>query len=111
MTVCAAALLCTSAANADELHLRDGTVIIGAYVGGTQKEIYFQHTPAGSDLYPVFMVEAVKFNPVPTFAPSAALEDHGTKSNATRPASVTETWGARLKWIFTLLLRPQAAAQ
>jgi hypothetical protein len=59
-------------ARADELHLRDGTVITGVYVGGTQKEVYFQHTPAGSDMYPLFMVESVRFNNAPGFSPGAA---------------------------------------
>src|SRR5580700_9409515 len=84
--VCTAALLCASAAKADELHLRDGAVIIGTYVGGTQKEVYFQHTPAGSDMYPVFMVESVQFNPTPAFAPAAAVEHSGTKAVARHPS-------------------------
>jgi hypothetical protein len=101
--VCAGALLCASAASADELHLRDGTIIVGAYVGGTQKEVYFQRTPAGSDMYPVFMVESVKFNPAPGLPPGAS---------APRPGrSFTEVWTGQLKWVFAIFFPPAPAAQ
>jgi len=103
LTVCTAALLCAGAAKADELHLRDGTVIIGAYVGGTQKEIYFQHTPAGSDMYPVFMVESVKFNPAPGLQPNASAPGPGR--------GFTDVWAGRLKWMFALFFPPAPAAQ
>lgn len=114
------------AAQADELHLRDGTVIIGAYVGGTTKEIYFQHTPAGSDMYPVFLVESVKFNPAPSLTPGAALKSpsHSTAPGpvAVRPALSTAAayraasaapmnLAARIKWVFALFLPPPLAAQ
>src|ERR1700693_1549344 len=56
---------------ADELHMRDGTVILGSYIGGTQKEVYFQRPAAGTDMYPLFMVESVKFNATPILTPGA----------------------------------------
>jgi hypothetical protein len=103
---------CAAVAQADELRLRDGTVILGTYVGGTQKEVYFQHTPAGSDMYPLFMVESLKFNPTPTLTPGAALHAPGGNLIATRPiASFTEVWATRLKWVLALLLPPTLAAQ
>ena len=108
----AASMLC-----ADELHLRDGTVILGAYVGGTQKEVYFQHTPAGSDMYPLFMVESVKFNTVPSLTPGAWLPAPRQTPHVEpavlrqQPASMREQLNARLKWIFALLFPPQLAAQ
>jgi hypothetical protein len=103
---------CAAAVQADELRLRDGTVILGSYVGGTQKEVYFQHTPAGSDMYPLFMVESLKFNSAPTLTPSAA--SHGPIGNpvaARRPAGSAEVWAARIRWMFALLLPPALAAQ
>jgi hypothetical protein len=102
---------CAAMAQADELRLRDGTVILGTYVGGTQKEVYFQHTPAGSDMYPLFMVESLKFNPSPTLTPGAALHAPGGNPIAKRPAGFTEVWETRLKWVLALLLPPTLAAQ
>lgn len=108
------------AVQADELHLRDGTVIIGAYVGGTTKEIYFQHTPAGSDMYPVFLVESVKFNPAPSLTPGAALKSppQGTAPGsvaahpaATNAALAPVNLAARIKWVFALFLPPPLTAQ
>jgi hypothetical protein len=98
-------------AQADELHLRDGTVIAGAYVGGTQKEIYFQHTPAGSDMYPVFMVESVKFNPAPGILPGASLKNPRKKPQATSASLFAGTLAARIRWMFALFLPPSLAAQ
>jgi len=102
---------CAAVAQADELRLRDGTVILGSYVGGTQKEVYFQHTPAGSDMYPLFMVESLKFNSTPTLTPSAAFHAPSGSPVANRPASSTEVWAARIRWMFALLLPPALATQ
>lgn len=105
-------------AQADELHLRDGTVIVGAYAGGTQKEIYFQHTPAGSDMYPLFLVESVKFNSIPSLTPGASLNNPPSKSAPgtlpkTAPASYTaaSSLAAKIKWLFALFLPPPLTAQ
>ncbi|MGH8101280.1 MAG: hypothetical protein ACREIW_08275, partial [Chthoniobacterales bacterium] len=46
---------------ADSLRLRDGTIIIGNYVGGTQTEIWFQRSPAGAEAFPLFAIESVRF--------------------------------------------------
>jgi hypothetical protein len=114
---------CAIVAQADELRLRDGTVILGAYVGGTQKEVYFQHTPAGSDMYPLFMVESLKFNTTPTLTPGAMLHDSGRGSKQAAPQGVaqkpaggvrtgdTQTWTARIRWMFALFLSPASTAQ
>ncbi|HEY4359322.1 MAG TPA: hypothetical protein VGN17_00035 [Bryobacteraceae bacterium] len=50
-----------SLVQADTLRLRDGTVITGNYVGGSQNEIWFQRGPAGAEAFPLFMVESVRF--------------------------------------------------
>jgi hypothetical protein len=50
-----------SLAQADTLRLRDGTVIFGNYVGGSQTEIWFQRSPAGAEAFPLFAVESVRF--------------------------------------------------
>jgi hypothetical protein len=50
-----------SFAQADTLRLRDGMVIVGTYVGGTQTEIWFQRSPAGAEPFPLFAVESVRF--------------------------------------------------
>jgi hypothetical protein len=114
-----AATVTAMAANADELHLRDGTVIVGAYVGGTQKEIYFQHTAAGSDMYPLFMVESVKFNAMPTLAPGTSLKS--TPKSMPRPAMLQDAaapgsaapinLAARIKLEFALFLPPPLTVQ
>lgn len=112
-------LLCAaSAMAADELHLRDGSVIVGVYVGGTQKEVYFQHTPAGSDMYPLFMVESVKFNSAPSLMPGAferaPRPGRSLQAEANpqpRPEMVRQEWASRLKWIVALFLPPQLTAQ
>lgn len=105
-----------SAFAADELHMRDGSVIVGVYVGGDQKQVYFQHTPAGSDMYPLFMVESVKFNSNPSLMPGAfegkslSKAAPSQKTAATAPALQRQDWASRLKWMFALLLPPQPAA-
>jgi hypothetical protein len=69
----AAALLSVLAffAKADTLRLRDGTVIVGSYVGGSQTEIYFQRSPAGAEAFPLFAVESLRFgNLIGSSAPS-----------------------------------------
>lgn len=117
-----------AALQADELHLRDGTVIVGAYVGGTPKAIYFQHTAAGSDMYPVFLVESVKFNSAPSLTPGAAWHGapmpsppdnraaaarlagfRGPARGAASPAPVN--LAARIKWMFALFLPPPLTVQ
>ena len=102
-SMCAANL-----AFADELHMRDGTVIVGTYVGGTQKEVYFQHSPAGADMYPLFMVESVKFNSVPSFPPGPSAK---TTPNTAPSPRLTEVLATRLKWAFALLFPPASAAE
>lgn len=98
---------------ADELHLRDGTVIVGTYVGGTQKEIYFQHTPAGSDMYPLLMVESVKFNATPGLVPGASLQGSPASPPshpaAAPSAAAPDNMAARIRWVFALLFPPSPA--
>jgi hypothetical protein len=53
-----------SLAQADSLRLRDGTIIIGNYVGGTQTEVWFQRSPAGAEPFPLFAVESLRFGPL-----------------------------------------------
>src|SRR5690349_5314744 len=48
-------------AHADTLRLRDGTVMVGTYVGGTQTEIWFQRNPSGAEAFPLYVVESVRF--------------------------------------------------
>lgn len=117
------AALAASALYADELHLRDGTVILGAYAGGSEKEVYFQHTPAGSEMYPLLMVESLKFNSTPSLYPGASPAGPAQPlvnpaRSVFRPAGVfqpsgvvREDWRARLKWMFALFLPPQLTAQ
>ena len=58
-----AVLLCflASFVHADTLRLRDGTVILGNYVGGSQTEIWFPRGPAGAGAFPLFIVESLRF--------------------------------------------------
>jgi hypothetical protein len=93
--------------HADELHLRDGTVIVGSYIGGTQKEVYFQRTPAGTDMFPLFMVESLKFNTVPTLTPGASSQSPKTN----HPASFAQSLTSQLKWAFAILFPPTVTAQ
>jgi hypothetical protein len=102
-------LAVAAAARADELHLRDGTVIVGAYIGGTQKAIYFQRTPGGTDIFPLFMVESVSFNSVPRFAPGASSPPSPPKR--TLPVRFTAALAAQVKWAFALFFPPPPAAQ
>jgi hypothetical protein len=51
------------AARADVIRLRDGTSLVGRYVGGTRTEIWFQSNPQGAQAYPLFLVDSVKFGP------------------------------------------------
>lgn len=48
-------------ARADTLRLRDGTVITGTYVGGSQTEIWFQRGPSGAQAFPLYTIESVRF--------------------------------------------------
>jgi hypothetical protein len=57
----AALAVFASLAHADTLRLRDGSVIIGNYVGGSQTEIWFQRSPAGAEAFPLFAVESLRF--------------------------------------------------
>jgi hypothetical protein len=93
-------------ARADELHLKDGSVIVGTYVGGTQKEVYFQHTAAGSDMYPLFMVDSVRFNSVPSLAPGASVRPAPPVNAPAHPDSLV----ARVKLAFALLFPPTLTA-
>ena len=63
-------VLTLAAARADVLRLRDGSVLVGNYVGGTQTEVWFQRSPAGAEAFPLFAVESLKFGGVLGFAPS-----------------------------------------
>lgn len=95
---------------ADELHMRDGTVIVGTYVGGTEKEVYFQRTPAGADMYPVFMVESVKFSGAS--APNLTPGPTAKRSTQPQPAPrLTEVVSQKLKWALALLFPPAFTAQ
>lgn len=101
---------------ADELHMRDGTVIVGSYVGGTQKEVYFQRTAAGTDMYSLFMVESVKFNCTPALEPGVnnSLRAPSVKPPVqfTRPPiQFAQAWASQLKWALALLFPPPLAAQ
>ena len=102
-----------TAIKADELHMRDGSVIVGVYIGGTQKEVYFQRTPTGTDIFPLFMVESVKFNSVPGLPPSASAPPHPGGVNAPSPtkASLPSRLAAQLKWALALLFPPPLTAQ
>jgi hypothetical protein len=120
------AAMAASFAAGDELHLRDGTVLIGNYVGGGQKEVWFQRTPAGPELFPLYEVESLKFNTVPSIFPSSqrgAKPDSSshplnTAGNTTRsttrsttPAQVADTWKSRIEWAFALFFPPSLTAQ
>ena len=50
-----------AAAYGDELRLRDGKVISGYYVGGNQKELWFQSNGVGADVYPTMVVQSLQF--------------------------------------------------
>jgi len=93
-----------SAAAADELHMRDGSVIVGAYVGGTDKAVYFQHTAAGADMYPLFMVESVKFNATPAINPGTSLNGSSKVPPAGGPFRLANVVAARMQSVAALLL-------
>jgi hypothetical protein len=103
----------------DELHLRDGTVIVGNYVGGGQKDVWFQRTPAGPEIFPLYEVESLKFNTVPSVFPSSSrgtAPDPSYHSLNTTPAHLADrhmadSWTARLKWAFALFFPPPLTAQ
>lgn len=108
---CLLAAAALSATAADELHMRDGSVIVGAYVGGTDKAVYFQHTPAGADMYPLFMVESVKFNATPAINPGASLNGSIKVTPANGASEFTKAMAARIQWVAALLLPARFAAQ
>ncbi len=93
-----------SATASDELHMRDGTVIVGTYVGGTDKTVYFQHTAAGADMYPLFMVESMKFNATPAINPGASLNGSNKISPANGPFRLTNEIAARMQSAVALFL-------
>jgi hypothetical protein len=105
--LCLVALMAPSVP-ADELHLRDGTVIVGSYIGGSQKEIWFQRTSAAADVVPLFMVESLKFNSVPTLTPGTAA---GSAAGANLQARLNGSWTSRVKWVFALFFSPSLTAQ
>ena len=110
--LCLTAFVAT-VARADELHLRDGTVIVGSYIGGSQKEVWFQRMPAGADVFPLFMVESLKFNSVPSLAPGSSARGAPPGANP-RPGSLNNwagIWTGRVKWAFALFLPTTFAAQ
>src|SRR5579884_3740112 len=113
---CCFVVLGAGLAQADELHLRDGTIVIGTYVGGSQKEVYFQRTPAGADMYPLFMIESVKFNAVPqtvpNIVPGTSMAPGASLNNSPKPAParVRDLVAARLQWAFALLFPPSLTA-
>jgi len=117
-------ILCLAAmaaafAQADELHLRDGTVMVGNYVGGGQKDVWFQRTPAGPEIFPLYEVESLKFNTVPGVFPSSAsgaVPNSSFHSLSTTPPHLADrhmadSWMARLKWAFALFFPPPLTAQ
>jgi len=104
--LCLVALMAPSVP-ADELHLRDGTVIVGSYIGGSQKEIWFQRMPAAADVFPLFMVESLKFNSAPTLAPGTAA---GSAAAANLQARLN-SWTGRVEWAFALFFPPPLTAQ
>lgn len=63
--------LALAAARADVLRLRDGSVLNGSYVGGTQTEVWFQRGPAGAEAFPLFAVESLKFGGAFGIAPGS----------------------------------------
>lgn len=108
---------------ADELHLRDGTVIVGAYAGGSQKEVYFQRTLVGTEIYPLIMVESVKFSSMASVPPGASLQNSkpapvenpvapagSLVARLTAPAATLKAPAATLKWLLALFLPPSPAA-
>jgi hypothetical protein len=72
--------LAFSAAQGDVLRLRDGRTIMGSYVGGTAKEVWFQSNAVSAEAYPTFLVESVRFGSTLSAAPEipeARLNDRG----------------------------------
>ncbi len=108
---CLLAAVALSATAADELHMRDGSVIVGTYVGGTDKAVYFQHAPVGADMYPLFMVESVKFNATPAITPGASLNGSTKAPPANGSFGFAKTIAARIQWAAALLLPARFAAQ
>jgi hypothetical protein len=112
--LCLAALM-TPVVSADELHLRDGTVIEGSYIGGSQKEIWFQRTPAAPEVFPLFLVESLKFSSGPTLAPgtsasgAAPVPNAQARGNDAR-AGGNMVWVGPVKWAFALFLPPSLTA-
>src|SRR5580658_8900185 len=101
------AAMAAAFAEADELHLRDGTVIVGNYVGGGQKDVWFQRTPAGPEIFPLYEVESLKFNTVPSVFPSSArgvLPDSSSHPlgtpRSTTPPRIADMWKSRIEWAF-----------
>ena len=74
-------VLALAAARADVLRLRDGTVLVGNYVGGTQTEVWFQRSPAGAEAFPLFAVESLKFGGVLGFAPGSYQPGNARRSD------------------------------
>jgi hypothetical protein len=108
------AAIAATFAQADELHLRDGTVIVGNYVGGGQKDVWFQRTPAGPEIFPLYEVESLKFNTIPSVFPGSAkgaVPDASLHPQSTMLAHVADTWKSRLEWAFALFLPPPLTAQ
>jgi hypothetical protein len=111
------AALAASAVSADELHLRDGTVIVGSYIGGSQKEVWFQRTPAGAEVFPLFTVESLRFNSVPNLAPGAARSLPPAANPQARGfdgwavEKWADIWTNRVKWAFALFFPPPLTAQ
>ena len=102
-----ASLLVTAALSAmaaDELHMRDGAVIVGTYVGGTDKAVYFQRTAAGADMYPLFMVESVKFNATPAINPGASLNGSNKVPPVNGPFRLTNEVAGRMRSVVALFL-------
>jgi len=110
------AALAAAATQADELHLRDGTMMVGNYIGGSQKEVWFQRTPAGAEVFPLFLVESVKFNTVPNVVPGSAsnappVTNPHASLGASRLSAWADAWAGRVKWAFALFLPPPLTAQ
>jgi hypothetical protein len=94
-----------SAARGDVLHLRDGRTIMGSYVGGTAKELWFQSNAVSAEAYPTLLVESLRFGSTLSGAPEvpdARLQHHeiGHRIIEARASSRWQTVRVYLTTIF-----------
>jgi hypothetical protein len=66
------AALTVASLQGDVLRLRDGRNISGYYMGGTQKEVWFQSNAVSAEAYPTLMVESLQFGAVNSSFPLAS---------------------------------------